>query len=222
MSQEKNKVTEEIDAAKPSQGFWSDAWQRYRRRPIGMLALGFVLFLTFVALFAPAIAGTKPVICSYKGDLYFPCLGYFNRSWESPIFTKDKFRGTYPKNLQQKDPKSWAVWPLVFQDPYRRVRENEWPGRRENPSRDEGHPNRLNLFGTDQYGVDIFAKMVHGTTIALLVGFVLYGSGRFHWRPGRSIGWLFRWLGRHDNQSPYRDCDVYSNVGINTGSHCCC
>ncbi|MDP6876954.1 MAG: ABC transporter permease, partial [Alphaproteobacteria bacterium] len=42
-------------------------------------------------------------------------------------------------------------------------------------SRDEGYPNRLNLFGTDQYGVDIFAKMVHGTTIALLVGFVSMG-----------------------------------------------
>ena len=77
--------------------------------------------------------------------------------------------------MKQKDPESWAVWPLVFQDPYRRVRENEWPGRRENPSRDKGYPNRLNLFGTDQYGVDIFAKMVHGTTIALLVGFVSMG-----------------------------------------------
>ena len=175
MSQEPMKVTAEINATNPSRGFWSDAWRRYRRRPIGMLALGFVLFLTIVALFAPAIAGTKPVICSYKGKIYFPCLGYFNRSWESPIFTKDKFRGTYPKNLKQKDPESWAVWPLVFQDPYRRVRENEWPGRRENPSRDKGYPNRLNLFGTDQYGVDIFAKMVHGPTIALLGGFVSMG-----------------------------------------------
>ena len=140
-----------------------------------MLALGFVVFLTAVAVFAPAIAGTKPVICRYKGNLYAPCLGYFNRRWEAPIFTTDKFRGTYPQNLQDKDPQSWAVWPLVFQDPYRRVRENEWPGRPENPSRDEGRPSRLNLFGTDQYGVDIFAKMVHGTTIALLVGFVSMG-----------------------------------------------
>ena len=140
-----------------------------------MLALGFVVFLTAVAVFAPAIAGTKPVICRYKGKLYAPCLGYFNRRWEAPIFTTDKFRGTYPQNLQDKDPQSWAVWPLVFQDPYRRVRENEWPGRSENPSRDEGRPSRLNLFGTDQYGVDIFAKMVHGTTIALLVGFVSMG-----------------------------------------------
>jgi len=128
-----------------------------------------------VAAFAPAIAGTKPVICRYKGRLYMPCLGYFNRRWESPVFTNDKFRGTYPQNLKDKDPDSWAIWPLVFQDPYRRVRDNEWPGRPENPSRDEGRPNAINLFGTDQYGVDVFAKLVHGTTIALLVGFVSMG-----------------------------------------------
>ena len=71
MNQEKMRVSEEIEAAKPSRGFWSDAWQRYRRRPIGMLALGFVLFLTIVAIFAPAIAGTKPVVCSYKGNPLF-------------------------------------------------------------------------------------------------------------------------------------------------------
>ena len=159
----------------PSQGFWAEAWKHYRQNTVGIIALSFVVFLTIVALFAPVIAGTKPVICCYKNQLYMPCLGYFDRSLEAPIFTKDKFRGTYPKNLQEKDPNSWAIWPVVFQDPYRRVRENEWSGRPANPSRDQGHPTLNNLFGTDQYGVDIFAKMVHGTTIALLVGFVSMG-----------------------------------------------
>src|SRR5207248_11382593 len=36
-------------------------------------------------------------------------------------------------------------------------------------------PNRHNLFGTNQEGIDVFAQMVHGTTIALLVGFVSMG-----------------------------------------------
>lgn len=158
-----------------SQGFWAEAWRRYRRRPLGMAALAFVGLLLAVAALAPAIAGTKPVLCRYKGRLYAPCLGYFDRRLEPVIFAKDKFRGEYPRNLRQKDPDSWAVWPLVFQDPYRAVRADEWPGLPENPSRDEGRPNRRNLFGTDQAGVDVFAKMVHGTTIALLVGFVSMG-----------------------------------------------
>lgn len=158
-----------------SHGFWAEAWQRYRRRPLAMAALAFVGFLVAVAILAPAIAGTKPVLCRYKGKLYAPCLGYFDRRLEPVIFTKDKFRGEYPRNLKEKDPESWAIWPLFFQDPYRSVRNNEWPGRPANPSRDEGRPSRTNLFGTDQYGVDVLAKMVHGTTVALLVGFLSMG-----------------------------------------------
>ena len=43
-------------------GFWGEAWRRYRRRPLAMAALWFVGFLVTVAVFAPAIAGTMPVL----------------------------------------------------------------------------------------------------------------------------------------------------------------
>lgn len=158
-----------------STGFWAEAWHRFRRKKLAMAAITFIGGLVLTALFAPAIAGTKPVLCRYKGTIYAPCLGYFDRRLEPAIFTKDRFRGTYPRNLKEKDPESWAIWPLVFQDPYRSVRADEWPGEPANPARDEGRPSRRNLFGTDQAGVDVFAKMVHGTTIALLVGFVSMG-----------------------------------------------
>lgn len=162
-------------AERRPRGFWGEAWLRFRRRKLAMVALAFVIFMALVAVLAPAIAGTKPIVCRYKGELYFPAMGYFNPRWENPIFTRDKFRRIYPKNLKAKDPESWAIWPLVYQDPYRRVRADEWPGQPENPSGDEGEPNRYNWFGTTQTGVDVFAQMVHGTTIALLVGFVSMG-----------------------------------------------
>jgi len=158
-----------------SLGFWADAWRRFRRRKLAMAALGFIVSLLLVALLAPAIAGTKPVVCRYKGRLYAPCLAYFDRRLEPAIFATDRFRGTYPRNLKEKDPESWAIWPLIFQDPYRSVRNDEWPGRPENPAQDEGRPSWQNPFGTDQAGVDVLAKMVHGTTVALLVGFVSMG-----------------------------------------------
>ncbi|MFN0052639.1 MAG: ABC transporter permease [Planctomycetales bacterium] len=159
-----------------SRGFWAEAWRQFRRRKLALAAHYYVWFLALVALLAPAIAGTKPIVCRYKGELYFPALGYFSTVWENPIFSRDKFRGRYPRNLAEKDPQSWAVWPLLYQDPYRRVREGEWEGQPENPSGDQGRPNRYNLLGTNQEGVDVFAQMVHGTTIALLVGFVSMGT----------------------------------------------
>jgi peptide/nickel transport system permease protein len=153
-------------------GFWRETWRRFRRRKLWMIALAYVVLLCFVALFAPLIAGTKPIICNYKGEIYFPFLGYYHRNWENAVFRQERFRNIYPRNLEEKDPESWAVWPLVYQDPYRRVRDDEWPGRPGNPFGSQGRPSRLNWLGTDQLGFDVFAQMVHGTRIALSVGFV--------------------------------------------------
>src|SRR5690606_26077421 len=74
-------------------------------------------------------------------------------------------------NLKGKDPGSWAIWPLVSQDPYRRVRGDlVWPNTPENPS--NGPPSRNNWFGTNVQGFDVFASMVHGAQTAVSVGFV--------------------------------------------------
>jgi peptide/nickel transport system permease protein len=155
--------------------YWSEVWRRFRRKWLPMIALGYVLVLMLVALLSPAIAGTKPIICFYMGRIYFPALGYFRESWENPIFTIDKFRNQYYKNLPKKDPNSWAIWPLVFQDPYERMRKDWRDGYPENPIGDAGRPNRFNLLGTTTRGVDVFAHLVHGTRLALLVGFVSMG-----------------------------------------------
>lgn len=178
-----------------SRGFWVEAWYQFRKRKLSLAALYFVGFLILVALFAPAIAGTKPIICRYKGNIYFPALGYLNSAWENPVFYRDKFRRIYPKNLREKDPESWAVWPLKYQDPYRRVHDGEWEGQPGNPTQDKGSPNRFNLFGTNQAGVDVFAQMVHGTTIALLVGFVSMGiAGAIGITFGALAGYLGGWV----------------------------
>lgn len=155
-----------------SPGFWKETWHRFRKRKMAMLALVYVILMAIVAFFSPAIVGTKPVVASYKGEIYFPCLGYYSPRWEA-VFTKDKFRKVYPKNLKEKDPESWAIWPLVFNDPHRRLEENEWPGRPKNPQ--NGPPSADNFFGTDKGRVDVFAQVVHGTRTALLVGFVSMG-----------------------------------------------
>lgn len=157
-----------------------------------MLALGFVGFLAIVALFAPAIAGTKPIICKYKGRIYFPFMSYYISKWENPIFRQDRFGYKWPEKLVANDPQSWAIWPLVYQDPYRRVKEGEWPGRPANPYGTEGSPSRLNWFGTNQQGVDVFAQMVHGTQIALSVGFISMGIAA---TIGITLGGLAGYLG---------------------------
>ena len=181
------------DAPAPvSRGYWAETWRRFRGRKLAMAALVFVGFLALVAIFSPAIVGTKPIVCKYKGRIYFPAMAYFNPRWENAVFHHDKFRKRYPKNLKEKDPDSWAIWPLVYQDPNRRVRDDEWEGQPGSPTGDEGRPGRYNLFGTTQQGVDVFAQLVHGTKIALLVGFVSTGIAA---SIGITIGALAGYLG---------------------------
>ena len=194
-SENKTEASAELKTLKKSPSFWAETWQRFKGRKMAMMALIYIGFLCFVAIFAPAIAGTKPIICKYKGHIYFPAMGYFRRQWENPVFYKDRFRNRYPENLKQKDPDSWAIWPLVYQDPYRRVYDDEWKGQPGNPTQDNGAPSLRNWFGTDQRGVDVFAQMVHGTTIALLVGFVSMGiAGVIGILVGALAGFYGKWI----------------------------
>jgi peptide/nickel transport system permease protein len=155
-----------------SPGFWKESWGRFRRRRLPMIALNLVLLLGIMGFFSSAIVGTKPIVCRYNGKLYFPCLGYYHPSWEG-AFAGAPFFKRYPKALKEADPQSWAIWPLQFNDPIRRVDEDEWPGRPANPR--SGPPTWQNWFGTDSRGMDVFAQMVHGARTALLVGFVSMG-----------------------------------------------
>ena len=152
-------------------GFWQETWSRFRRQKLAVIALVYVGLLAVVALAAPMIAGTKPVVCYYKGSYYFPCWGYFRPEWENVVFKRDGFRRVRFHDSLQADPQSWAVWPLVYQDPYRRVAAGELPSLPENP-RNGGPPHAGSPFGSDPQGIDIFAQMVHASLTALLVGFV--------------------------------------------------
>jgi peptide/nickel transport system permease protein len=155
--------------------FWGEVWRRYRRNLLGVMALAYVVLLSLIAIFSPVIAGTKPVLCKYKGSYSMPCLGYFYTPWEDRLTVAQEMRKRYTPKKFEAAPGSWAIWPLIFQDPFRRVRANEWPDQPGNPSGVDGKPSRHNLLGTNQTGIDVLAVLIHGTRVALLVGFVSTG-----------------------------------------------
>ncbi|MGC4005623.1 MAG: ABC transporter permease [Pirellulales bacterium] len=164
-------------------GYWGDVWHRLKRNKLSMLALAYVVLLSLVALFAPFIVGSRPIAVYYKGEYYFPGLTTFYRSgYENPIFREGKrprdklvFDVFKAERFLKKDPDSKLYWPLVLQDPYLRIKEDQFPDHPGNPYGNDGEPSRLNWFGTTKEGVDVFAMMVYGTSYALLIGFVSTG-----------------------------------------------
>ena len=67
----------DTDSVVVSAGFWQQSWHRFRRRKLSMFALYFIGVLSVIAVFSPMIAGTKPIVCRYKGSIYFPSMGYY-------------------------------------------------------------------------------------------------------------------------------------------------
>lgn len=164
-------------------GYWGDVWARYKRNKLAMISLGFVGFLVFVGVFAPFIAGIKPILCKYKGHLYCPAMGYYVTSWENNIFHQDgiKLVDYDPRALREEDPDSWVIWPLFYQDPqaWRATqtkveyleKEND-PSWKDPPEGFDLPPSRWHPLGTTNEGIDVLAALVHGTSVAISIGFV--------------------------------------------------
>ncbi len=170
----------------PPRGYWGDVWARYNRNKLAMVALAFVVLMVIVGVFAPFIAGIKPIVCKYQGRLYFPVMGYYDRAWENNIFHRDGIkRNSYdPTFMHERDPDSWVVWPLLYQDPFayldllqkRKILELENDPTWANPPLDfELPPGRWHPLGTTGEGIDVLAALIHGTTVAVVIGFVSTG-----------------------------------------------
>jgi peptide/nickel transport system permease protein len=187
-------------------GYWGDVWARYKRNKLAMLALGLVVLMLIVGLFAPFIAGTKPILCKFKGSYYCPALVYYHRGWENNIFLKEKIKQVDydPAVLKQKDPDSWVIWPLFYQDPVeyldlqtkkRLLNYEHDPDWKDPPLEYEQGPSRFHPFGTNNEGVDVLAALVHGTRIAILIGFVSTGIAALIGIPlGALAGYFGGWV----------------------------
>jgi len=187
-------------------GYWGDVWSRYKRNKLALIALAYVAIMFTIGLFAPFLVGTKPILCKYKGGLYCPALGYYFRSWENNIFSKDELKlvDYDPAVMKELDPDSWIIWPLFYQSPIEYLDldrkkqflgyEND-PAWKEPPLEFEQGPSWFHPLGTTGEGVDVLAAIVHGTTIALLIGFVSTGIAALIGIPlGALAGYFGGWI----------------------------
>jgi peptide/nickel transport system permease protein len=152
-----------------SRGYWRSVWKHFRRHRGGMVGLSVFLVLLLVAFCSNLIAGGLPVACRYKGELSFPAVVATFHKIPGASLVKEmprpfKFPQFNAKREVPKDREGWAVWPPVPWDP------NEVePGERLKP------PSDAHLLGTDEVGRDVLSRMIHATTIAMLVGFISMG-----------------------------------------------
>ncbi|HEU5432279.1 MAG TPA: ABC transporter permease [Thermomicrobiales bacterium] len=107
-----------LAAGRAPRGLWTNAWRQFRRNKLAMAGLVYLVFLAFVAIFAPSIAPHNPV--------------------QSDLATAGRLRQA--AWITTDNPKTTGTW--------------DYP------------------LGTDGNGRDVFSRLVFGTRISLVVGFI--------------------------------------------------
>ena len=140
---------------------------RRNRRAFCSLILFAVLFV--VCICAELIANDKPIILSYKHQLYFPVFKYYPETTFGGDFeTEANFQDPYIKSLITED--GWIVWPLI---PY------SYNTHISNLSQSApSPPDTSNWLGTDDQARDVVARILYGCRTSILFALILaFGSG---------------------------------------------
>jgi len=121
----------------------------------------FLIFfgIFFVTLFAEFIANDKPLLVSYKGDLYFPVLkNYPETTFGGTFETATNYRDPFVQNLIK--PNGFIVWaPIPFG-----INTVNYALSSPAPS----SPTSENFLGTDDQGRDVLTRLIYGFRISIL------------------------------------------------------
>ncbi|NJC26337.1 ABC transporter permease [Neolewinella antarctica] len=122
-----------------------------------------IILLVVLAVFADLIANDRPLIACVNGELHFPVLSTYSDGFTDQPTHQKQIYNWYEQTTD------WAVWPPV---PY----DGSSPDLRNANYRSPSEVQQTGTFarhllGTDRLGRDVLASLIHGTRVALLVGF---------------------------------------------------
>ena len=145
------------------------AWKRFKRNRLGFVSLILFVLLFAMSLAAELVSNDKPLVASYQGKLYFPILNNppeteFGGDFQTPTDFLDPFiRQQFAKDS------NWAVYPP---NPYHHSTLNYF-AKEPNPA----PPSEDNVFGTDDRGRDLFARLLYGFRVSVLFALALTITG---------------------------------------------
>ncbi|PZQ47378.1 MAG: ABC transporter permease [Micavibrio aeruginosavorus] len=120
--------------------------------------------LLLVCLFAEVIANDKPILVSYKGELYAPFLkAYPETTFGGDFETETDYRDPFVADLIDKE--GWVIWPPI-RFSYDTIAYDL-------PEPAPSKPTTKNILGTDDQGRDVAARVLYGFRISVVFGLVL-------------------------------------------------
>lgn len=123
-------------------------WRRFKSRRAAVVSLWLLTACFFFSFTAEFWANSKPLVLKHHGKTMFPVLFDYH---PSEFGREDIFRMDYRQLAM--GPEDWAVWPVIPWDPFEsNTQVSQYPS----------PPTRVNLFGTDDRGRDVAARLLYG------------------------------------------------------------
>lgn len=137
---------------------------QFKANKRGFWSLWLFLALFVIALSANVIANSRPLLVSFKGELYTPFLvAYPETTFGGDFETETDYRDPYVTDLIAKD--GWIIWPPI--------RYSFDTINYDLPTPAPSAPTADNWLGTDDQGRDVVARVLYGFRISVLFGLAL-------------------------------------------------
>lgn len=136
----------------------------FKNNKRGYYSAWIFLFLFIFTLFSDVIANEKPLLISYKNELYSPIFkSYAETTFGGDFQSEADYKDTYVQELINKE--GYMIWPLIRYS-YHTIKTDSdisFPS----------PPSSENLLGTDDQGRDVLARLMYGFRISVLFGLTL-------------------------------------------------
>ena len=140
-------------------------WRNFKANKRGYWSLWVFCALFFLSLFAEFIANDRPLVVTYKGDIYTPVFAdYPETAFGGDFETATDYRDPFVQTLIA-DAGGIMVWPPIRYS-YRTINLNL-------PVPAPAPPSAENWLGTDDQGRDVVARLIYGFRISVLFGLTL-------------------------------------------------
>lgn len=137
---------------------------QFKANKRGYYSLWVFIALFMIALLSNFIANDRPLVVSYDGALYFPVLkNYPETTFGGDFETEAEYRDEYVAD--QINEKGWMLWPPI-KFSYDTLNYDL-------PTPAPSPPTGENIFGTDDQGRDVAARVLYGFRISVLFGLIL-------------------------------------------------
>jgi microcin C transport system permease protein len=170
-------------------------WRYFKSRRLAVISAWLLIGSCFFSFTAEFWANSKPILLSYKNQIYFPI---FKEYSVKEFGIEDTMFIDY-RNLTLSA-SDWVIWPVLDWDPFESNKEvAQYPA----------PPSGTNLMGTDDRGRDIFVRLLYGLRYSIIYAILCWAITFF---VGIIIGGATGYFGGRIDLYAQRVIEVLSTV----------